>query len=114
MKKILATLVLLWFATLNVLAATSNPGFVQYTTIPATATTVNFKTYARVVQIWSDPNAADLYVNYKGGTAAVADVNCIHLPGGSGWQSPPGNNLGCTSISVIGASATGSYTVTAQ
>lgn len=116
MKKLISLFVSLFTLTANLLAfaATSNPGFVQYTTIPAVATTVSFKTYARVVQIWSDPAAADLYVNYKGGTAAVGDINCIHLPGGSGWQSPPQNNLGCNSISVIGASATGSYTVTAQ
>jgi hypothetical protein len=114
MKKFFATLVLLWFATLNVMAATSNPGFTQYAAIPAVNTTVSFHTYARVIQIWSDPSAADLYINYQGGAATVGGSNCIHLPGGSGWQSPPGNNLGCTSIQVIGASATGNYTVTAQ
>jgi hypothetical protein len=114
MRKLLALLVLAYFTTLNVLAATSNPGFTQYAAIPATNTTITFHTYAKVIQIWSDPSAADLYVNYQGGAATVGGSNCIHIPGGAGWQSPTSANLGCTSIQVIGASATGKYTVTAQ
>lgn len=112
MRKTLALFVLLYFATLNALAF--NPlGFTQYAAIPATNTAVNLHGVFRSITIWSDPAAADLYIELHGAAATVGGATCIHLPPGAGYQTPAGCNLGISTFNVIGSSATGNYTTTA-
>lgn len=111
-KKLLLSLVASLGLAASALAI--NPlGFTQYGNIPAVDTAVNLHGTFRTIQIWSDPAAADLYVSLQGAPATVGGATCIHLPGGSGYQSPAGCNLGISNVHVIGATATGKYTVAA-
>lgn len=112
MRKLLAFLVLAYFTTMSALAF--NPlGFTAYNAVPAANTAVNMHGVFRTITIWSDPAAADLYIELHGAAATVGGATCIHLPPGAGYQSPTGCNLGISTFNIIGSAATGNYSVTA-
>lgn len=78
--------------------------------IPATAATITFTVPSGNITISTSPGAANLYVNPTGIAATTGTGNYLVLPGWS--YSYVGNPI--STISIIGASAAGTYGVWAH
>lgn len=76
--------------------------------VPNTSTTVTLVAASTHLTIKTDPAAAVLYVDVANGTATTADFR-IDPGAGMTWDNLPS----MTAIKIIGASATGTYSVTA-
>jgi hypothetical protein len=89
------------------------PAYTKFSGILGTAQTLTFNRTCRVVQIWSDSGASDMYVTLDGTTPTVGGATTIKIAGGASWQSPPNANLGVGAIKYIGSGTTGSYSLLA-